>query len=566
MGAEVTELISRCKAGERQALYLLYQRYKPRLLNVCKYYAKEESVAEDLLHDAFVVIFTSLDQLEQADKLESWMTAIVKNVGHHYQLYLKKEQAALRQMAKEGRAGAEDTPVPDYDQIQKLISQLPQGYQQVFRLYVFEGLSHKEIGQLLGITPNSSSKQLSNAKRMLRLLIKQSWVFMLLFIVIPTAIWWFLHKQTSVGEQTPAVSKAASQPQIPTSAEKSGEPPICAQDNSSSSSSIRKSKTMEKPQQSASHSVEVAVLSDSVPCMLTDSIAIPSTETAQSMEEEPKRDTITYPLTPWQPVEDLMAYQPAKANRSWNVSLAYNGQMGHGMNFMEAASIGNNYSMDLKFVKPIYQFSNWMDYYNYLNTNPSIQEDPEVHSLMRIASQNISVNNGAIEAHYEHQLPVALHLMLSRQISEKVSIEIGLSYTQLNSTITTGSTNANIQERQKLRYLGIPLRFGWTWHDKARLRLYISTGPMLELPLYSTIGVRHFYNGTNTFQKEVSPHVPVQWSISFGLGVQYNVTPNLGIYLEPNMQYFFNDGSGIKTYRTEHPFEFTLPLGLRFHW
>ena len=91
MGAEATELISRCKAGDRQALDLLYQQYRPKLLNVCKHYAKEDSVAEDLLHDAFVVILTSLDKLEQTDKPESWMTAIVKNVGYHYQQYTKKE-------------------------------------------------------------------------------------------------------------------------------------------------------------------------------------------------------------------------------------------------------------------------------------------------------------------------------------------------------------------------------------------------------------------------------------------------------------------------------------------
>ena len=81
---EATELISRCKAGERQALNLLYQQYKPQLLNICRQYAKGDDVAEDLLHDAFVVIFTSLDRLENDDKLEAWMYAIVRNVGYHY--------------------------------------------------------------------------------------------------------------------------------------------------------------------------------------------------------------------------------------------------------------------------------------------------------------------------------------------------------------------------------------------------------------------------------------------------------------------------------------------------
>ena len=568
MGAEATELISRCKAGDRQALDLFYQQYRPKLINVCKHYAKEDVVAEDLLHDAFVVILTSLDKLEQTDKPEPWMTAIVKNVGHHYQLHVKKEQAALRQMAKEGWLSVEETPVPDYDQIQAFISQLPQDYQRLFRLSVFEGLSHREISQLLGITPNSSSKRLSNAKRMLRMLIRQSWVLILMLVAIPTVVWWLLNRQVSTDDQTPIVGKTEPKTKNGKTVEMSEEPPVYTQVSSSSpSSSIRRSKGVKTGwilQQPAHHPNEVSILPDSVPCLLTDSMTVHPTKTTQTKEEEVLKDTIIYPPTLWQPVGNKMAIYPAKAHQQWIVSLAYNGQMGRGENFMGAATIENNFSMGVIPIPSTQQFTNWKDYFNYLNTNPS--NDPEARSLQKIASQNIDVNNGAMEARFEHQLPITLQLMLSRQISEKASIETGLSYTQLNSTITTGSSSANIQEHQKLRYVGIPIRFGWTWYDKARPRFYSSAGGMLEMPIRSTVGVRHFYNGTNIFQKEVSPHVPVQWSVSLGLGAQYNLTPYLGIYLEPSLQYFINNGSDLKTYRTEHPLEFTLPLGLRLHW
>ena len=77
---DATELVSRCRAGERQALNLLYQQYKPQLLHICRQYTNKAEVAEDLLHDAFVVIFTSLDRLENPERLEAWMTAIVRNV------------------------------------------------------------------------------------------------------------------------------------------------------------------------------------------------------------------------------------------------------------------------------------------------------------------------------------------------------------------------------------------------------------------------------------------------------------------------------------------------------
>ena len=130
------KLISRCKAGDRQALNLLYCHYRPYLLNICKHYAKEDHVAEDLLHDAFIVILTSLDKLRDTDKLEAWMTTIVRNVGYHYWKHLDKEHTALKQMAGESQDMTAGSLMPDYELMQKLLAQLPKGYQQVFRLFL----------------------------------------------------------------------------------------------------------------------------------------------------------------------------------------------------------------------------------------------------------------------------------------------------------------------------------------------------------------------------------------------------------------------------------------------
>ena len=119
------KLISRCKAGDRQALSLLYTHYRPYLLNICKHYAKENSVAEDLLHDAFVVILTSLDKLRSTDKLEVWMATIVRNVGYHYWKHLDKENTAIKQMAAENQDTATEISMPDIALMQTLVSQLP---------------------------------------------------------------------------------------------------------------------------------------------------------------------------------------------------------------------------------------------------------------------------------------------------------------------------------------------------------------------------------------------------------------------------------------------------------
>ena len=539
-------LISRCKAGERQALHLLYEQYRPRLLSICRQYAKDDDGAEDLLHDAFVIILTSLNQLRDDDKLESWMAAIVRNVGYHYKKHLEKEEATLHQMAIDTPGITETSIMPDLEQLQKLVAQLPAGYQQVFRLSVFEGLSHQEIGSLLGIAPHTSSSQLFHARRMLEVMIRQSWVLILLLIAIPTAVWKLLQKEEpdAVGELKPA--KGHSRPQEPRP-----EPAVETPHDKPVYASVNKQPSA----QPIHYQTEAVIQPDSIPYI----------------KEEPQKDTLILQPKPIPPSDDaphLTMEAPAKSS-AWNIQLAYNGQIGRSDQYMAAASIGHQSfaSASNTFIPTDYSFSNWIDYsWSLNNAYPTEEATAETRSLMEIAAQNAMINHGEMVAQHSHQLPFNVQLTVSRSLTSRLSIETGLSYTQMKSTVTTGSQTAYIQEDQRLRYLGIPLRFGWQWYNKAHLSLYTSAGGMLELPIRSTLNVRHVANDIETFAKETTLDVPSQWSMSLGVGLQYDLTPHVGIYLEPSLQYFFNDGSSLESYRTEHPLSITLPLGIRFHW
>ena len=61
-------------------------------------------------------------------------------------------------------------------------------------------------------------------------------------------------------------------------------------------------------------------------------------------------------------------------------------------------------------------------------------------------------------------------------------------------------------------------------------------------------------------------HPRYQWSVNAGLGVQYQIFKPFSFYLEPGLSYYFKNGCGIQTYRTEHPFMFSIPFGLRLTW
>ena len=537
----------------------LYQQYRPKLLNICKEYAGDEDVAEDLLHDAFVIILTSLDKLENPDKIESWMTAIVRNVGYHYRQHLHQEQSALHRLAEERPETAETSQTPDYDELQSLVAQLPQGYQQVFRLSVFEGLSHQEISQLLGIAPHTSSSQLFHAKRMLRMLIRQSWVLILLLIAIPTAVWKLLQKETAT-EQPATARKTSTKPQLsePIVEKPNDEPQYVTAGERPSTSPVR-------------YQTEAVVVPDSIPYYKEES-GDRSQETGErSHEEEPQRDTLNYQPLPPLPSNNeyhLKATTKSEPSGAWDIRLAYNGQIGQRDEYLAATTIGKG-SFDAASNSPIpteHAYDNWFSYNYYLSNSPYVSDDPETRSLINIATQNSAVNGGKMEAQYEYQLPITVQVLLSRQLSQRLSFETGLSYTRLSSTINTGSSQAYIQERQRIHYLGVPFRLGIQWYHRAHLSLYSSAGVMLELPIRGITDINHIDNGNSTFHKENSLNVPCQFSTTLGLGLQYDFTPHLGIYLEPSLQYFVDDGSDIKTYRTEHPFSITLPLGIRFRW
>ena len=78
---EIVRLIERCRQGDAEALGELYEAYAHRMRGVCRRYISDKQTVEDVVHDAFVIIFTSFDRLRDPRRAESWMMAIVRNVA-----------------------------------------------------------------------------------------------------------------------------------------------------------------------------------------------------------------------------------------------------------------------------------------------------------------------------------------------------------------------------------------------------------------------------------------------------------------------------------------------------
>ncbi len=151
----------------------LYGRYVGYLTAVCSRYIADDDEVKDVLQDAFIKIFQSMDRFSYRGEgsLKAWMTRIVVNDA--LKSLRRKKPLPLSPILSDITEDEE----PDFDRVpldilQGMIRKLPEGYRTVFNLFVFEDKSHKEIASLLGIKENSSASQLHHAKAQLARWIK----------------------------------------------------------------------------------------------------------------------------------------------------------------------------------------------------------------------------------------------------------------------------------------------------------------------------------------------------------------------------------------------------------
>lgn len=165
------KLVEDLRKNSAKARSRLYQLYAKKLLGICMRYTKNRYEAEDVLHDAFLKIYTKIDQFSGEGSFEGWLKRITTNTAIQY---LRDRSKELKTMDIEEYEGdvSEDLEIglPDLNpsQLMELIQKLPNGYRLVFNMYVFEQMSHNDISEQLNISVGTSKSQLSRAKLFLR--------------------------------------------------------------------------------------------------------------------------------------------------------------------------------------------------------------------------------------------------------------------------------------------------------------------------------------------------------------------------------------------------------------
>lgn len=167
----VDELIARCRGGDRQAYYQLYKLYSRAMYNVGFRIVNNADEAKDVLQDAFISAFNSLETYRGESSFGAWLKRIVVNKA----INLVRRRKFERLPEHENFDVKEENPIDelegypfDVEKVRKAIEQLPDGYRVVLSLYLLEGYDHNEIAEILGITESTSKSQFNRSKKKLR--------------------------------------------------------------------------------------------------------------------------------------------------------------------------------------------------------------------------------------------------------------------------------------------------------------------------------------------------------------------------------------------------------------
>ena len=168
------ELIKGCVDNDVQCQKVLYEKYAPKMMGVSLRYCNSKMEAEDVLQDAFIKVFDKIKTFKGEGSFEGWIRKIVVFTA------LKSNDKRVRKFEPGSLGNVQEQSFDplaisnmETANLLSILQELPDGYKAVFNLYAVEGYSHREIGEILGISDVTSRSQYSRSKQhLIKLLAK----------------------------------------------------------------------------------------------------------------------------------------------------------------------------------------------------------------------------------------------------------------------------------------------------------------------------------------------------------------------------------------------------------
>ena len=191
---------------------------------------------------------------------------------------------------------------------------------------------------------------------------------------------------------------------------------------------------------------------------------------------------------------------------------------------------------------------------------PGVIPDPTAGGIYGeeylLASYKAIQRNQQVNA--KHHAPVSVGLQVAFGIAPRLSLSTGLVYTRTSSDFYPYAPGSSYNVHQVLHYVGIPVGLNYEFWQSGGFHAYVMAGAEAD------------YNVKNDTEeegvkKENAKRDRVQFSGKASLGAQYDITPKVGLYIEPGAKYYFDNGSHVENTFKDKKLNFNLQFGLRFN-
>lgn len=188
-----------------------------------------------------------------------------------------------------------------------------------------------------------------------------------------------------------------------------------------------------------------------------------------------------------------------------------------------------------------------------------------IFSVMQLSNSDEMKNNMYSTVNVKHNLPIKAGVSLKYGLTKRLAVSSGVNYSYLSSDITSGDEGQGLKTEQTLHYVSVPLGVSYEIFSSGRLDVYASGGVEAAFCVSGKADTKCLVDDkvVSRSKEDVKDSKP-QWSVNAAAGVQYNITDKIGVYVEPGVGYYFDNGSSTNTIYKDRPFDFNLNVGLRF--
>lgn len=180
----------------------------------------------------------------------------------------------------------------------------------------------------------------------------------------------------------------------------------------------------------------------------------------------------------------------------------------------------------------------------------------------------IVYNQPEVTTEYSHKMPVKIGASIRYDFNKFLGIESGLTYSFLSSDLKTGEEGAGSSWSkgvQSMHYLGIPLNLSFNIFSSRYFNAYVTAGGLMEKCVRGSLKTDEYLDGKYHGSSSTALRQKgLQWSVNGAAGIQVNILPQLGLYMEPGVSHHFSNNSKVRTIYSDKPTDFSLSFGLRY--